>query len=179
MSTSRPFGTDPTDPVAPWDAHVSDISDAVVNLDNSQLDISQVHTHLRTPPEYLWSLVPTTRLASPEPVLPPPDLRALQTVDIAEHLRAALRLHEEAEQLFAALQRCSAQANALALRWFGIMQTERRSPQQAAQYAQLEAHVVAIARQLATLRQRHSACLAQACEHEEAAGRTTVPPHAV
>jgi len=36
---------------------------------------------------------------------------------------------------------------------------------------ELEAHVLAFSRQIAFLRQRHAACLAQAREHAEAAGR--------
>jgi hypothetical protein len=149
------------------------------------LDISQMHTYLLEPPEYLWPLVPTTRLSltSPQPMVASPEQHDkghfaehhVQTMANAEHLRAALRLRDEAEQLLEALTQCSAQANTLVQRWFGFMHTERRSPQQTAQYVQLEERVLVIARQLASLRHRHAACLAQAREHEEAAGLTAVP----
>jgi hypothetical protein len=86
-------------------------------------------------------------------------------------MRAALHWHDEADQLLDALKACSARANAASQRWFTLMHTDRRTPQQAAMYAQLEAQVLAFSRQLADLRQRHAACLAQAREHEDAARR--------
>jgi type II secretory pathway component PulJ len=103
-------------------------------------------------------------------VLPPPVVRDPRTAAIAEHLRAAVRLTREADQLLDALKVCSAQANAAAQRWFSVMHTEQRSPEQAALYAQLEAQVLALSRHLADLRQRHAVCLAQAREHENTAG---------
>jgi hypothetical protein len=48
--------------------------------------------------------------------------------------------------------------------------TEARARSQATVYAQLEAQVMALSRQLASLRQRHAACLEQVREQEEAAG---------
>jgi len=101
--------------------------------------------------------------------MPPPARPDPRTTAIAEHLRAALHWHDEADQLLDALKACSAQANAASQRWFSFMHTERRTLEQAAPYAQLEAQVLALSRQLANLRQRHAAYLAQAREHEEAA----------
>jgi hypothetical protein len=177
MTDSRHPDTDPLE----WDSQVS----------SAALDISQMHTQLLDPPEYMRSLMPTELLSTPSllpppsfpssshsahplhaplsPVLPPAAERDPRTVAIAAHLRAAMRLNGEANQLLDALKACSAQANAAAQRWFSVMHLERRTPEQAAIYAQLEAQVLTFSRQLADLRQRHAACLAQAREHEDAA----------
>lgn len=180
MFNYRPFGpaSDP-DPVSSvsWDAQAA----------LPTVDISQLPSQLLDPPAYMRSLMPTESLTPPAPsphtlrssqpfhpplpapMLPLPKERDPQTVAIAEHLRAAMRLNGEADQLLDALNSCSAQANAAAQRWFSVMHLERRSPEQTALYAQLEAQVLAFSRQLASLRQRHTACLAQAREHEDAA----------
>ena len=46
---------------------------------------------------------------------------------------------------------------------------ERRTPEQAALYAQLEALVLTFSRQLASLRQRWTTCVMQAPGHEDTA----------
>jgi hypothetical protein len=102
--------------------------------------------------------------------VPPPVERDPQTAAIAEHLRAAVRLNGEAYQLLDALKACSEHANAASQRWFThVANAKRRSTKQAAAYAELEAQVLMFSRQLASLRQRHAACLAQARAHEDAA----------
>lgn len=67
----------------------------------------------------------------------------------------------------------SAQANAESQRWFTLMHTPtpQRTPEHAVVCAQFEAQVLAFSRQLASLRQRWSACMTQAREHEDAARR--------
>jgi hypothetical protein len=104
------------------------------------------------------------------PLVPPPLERDPQTAAIAEHLRAAVRLNRDAYQLLDALKVCSAEANAAAQRWFThVTNAQKRTPRQSAAYADLEAQVLTFSRQLASLRQRHAACLAQARAHEDAA----------
>jgi hypothetical protein len=104
------------------------------------------------------------------PLVLPPGERDPQTTAIAEHLRAAVRLNGEAYQLLDALKACSEHANAASQRWFThVTNAKKRAPRQAAEYAQLEAQVLTFSRQLASLRQRHAACLAQARAHEDAA----------
>jgi len=88
---------------------------------------------------------------------------------MAEHVQAALRLREEAEQLLDVLQACSAEANAASQRWLTLLHTERRTPQQMAACTQLEAQVLGFSQQLASLRQRWTTCMTQARVHEEAA----------
>ena len=185
MTEYRQFGTDPAS--APRDSQVS----------TAVLDISQVHTELLDPPEYLRPLLPPDVFSSPPPapsfpsappslpplhsaqhapvplppaLVSPPGERDPQTAAIAEHLRAAVRLNGEAYQLLDALKACSAEANAAAQRWFThVTNAKKRTPRQAAAYAELEAQVLTFSRQLASLRQRHAACLAQARAHEDAA----------
>jgi hypothetical protein len=150
MTEYRPFDIDPTS--AAWDSQVS----------TAVLDVSQVHTQELDPPEYLRPPLP--------PLVPPPLERDPQTAAIAEHLRAAVRLNGEAYQVLDALKVCSAHANAAAERWFThVTNAQRRTARQAAAYAELEAQVLTLSRQLAGLRQRHAARLAQARAHEDAA----------
>ena len=108
---------------------------------------------------------PLPATALPRPAEGDPRTAAL----MAEHVRAALRLREEAEQLLDVLQARSAEANAASQRWLSLLQTERRTPQQMAACAQLEAQVLTFSQQLASLRQRWTACMTQARVHEEAA----------
>lgn len=197
MTASRPFDTDPAS--APRDSQVSTAALDISQVSTAVLDISPVHTQELDPPEYLGPLLPPAAFSSPPPTLSfppapqsppplhaaqhppvplslppalasPPGARDPQTVAIAEHLRAAVRLNGEAYQLLDALKACSEQANAAAERWFThVTNAKKRTPRQAAAYAELEAQVLTLSRQLASLRQRHAACLAQARVHEDAA----------
>jgi hypothetical protein len=65
---------------------------------------------------------------------------------------------------------CSEHAKAASQRWFThVTNAKKPTPRQSAAYAELEAQVLTFSRQLAGLRQRHAACLAQARAHEDAA----------
>jgi hypothetical protein len=194
LTEYRQFGTDPAS--APRDSQVS----------TAVLVVSHVHTQELDPPEYLRPLLPPDVFSSGPPApsfppapqsppplhaaqqpplplplpppVPPPLQRDPQTVAIAEHLRAAVRLNEEAYQLLDALKACSEYANAASQRWFThVTNAKRRTPRQAVAYAELEAQVLTFSRQLASLRQRHAACLAQARAHEDA-GRFIHSQHA-
>jgi hypothetical protein len=197
MTEYRPFGTDPAS--APRDSQVSTAVLDISQVSTAALDVSHVHTQELDPPEYLRPLLPPEAFSSPPPTLSfpptpqsslplhsaqqlplplplspalvsPPLGRDPQTTAIAEHLRAAVRLNEEAYQLLDALKACSEQANAASQRWFThVANAKRRTARQAAAYAELEAQVLTFSRQLAGLRQRHAACLAQARAHEDAA----------
>jgi hypothetical protein len=197
MSEYRPFGTDPAS--APWDSQISTNALDVSQVSTNALDVSHVHTQELDPPEYLRPLLPPDVFSSPPPtpsfppapqslpprhsaqqpplplplpppLVPPPLQRDPRTAAIAEHLRAAVRLNGEAYQVLDALKACSEQANAAAQRWFThVTNAKKRTPRQAAAYAELEAQALTLSRQLASLRQRHAACLAQARAHEDAA----------
>jgi hypothetical protein len=182
MTEYRQFGTDPAS--AAWDSQVS----------TAALDITQVQTQLLDPPAYLRPQLPPDVFSSPPPtpsfppapqsppplrsaqhpplplpLAPPPVERDPRTAAIAEHLRAARLQHENAEHVLDALKQCSAEANLASQRWFTLMHAGRRAPEQAAAYARLEEQVLALSRQIAHLRLRHSAHLEQAREHEDAA----------
>jgi hypothetical protein len=196
MTEYRPFGTDPAS--APRDSQVSTAALDISQVSTAALDVSHVHTQELDPPEYLRPLLPPDVFLSPppapslppapqspppqhsaqHPALPlplpplvsPPGERDPQTAAIAEHLRAAVRLNGEAYQLLNALKVCSEHANAASQRWFShVTNAQKRSPRQATAYAELEAQVLTFSRQVASLRQRHAACLAQARAHEDAA----------
>jgi hypothetical protein len=113
---------------------------------------------------------PRPRPTLPATALPRPAEGDPQTAALmAEHVRAALRLREEAEQLLDVLQACSAEANAASQRWLSLLHTKRRTPPQMAACAELEAQVLTFSQQLASLRQRWTVCMTQARVHEEAA----------
>jgi hypothetical protein len=186
MTAYRPFGTDPAS--AAWESQVS----------TAALDITQLHTERLDPPASLEPLLPPDVVSSPPPppafppappsppplhsaqfahpplplpLVPPPGERDPRAAAIAEHLRAARLQHENAELVLDALKQCSAEANLASQRWFTLMHAGRRAPEQAAAYARLEEQVLALSRQMAHLRLRHSAYVEQAREHEDAARR--------
>lgn len=192
MTDSRQFGNDPAAPLPAQTAPTSSTPTAanISQLHTQRLDPPAFPTSsasLRPPTQgpRVPSLVHPTSSKSPTsgprptsgphpslpaPALPRPAEREPQTTAImAEHVRAALRLREEAEQLLDTLKACSSEANAASQRWLTLLHTERRTPQQAAACAQLEAQVLTFSQQLASLRQRWAACMTQARAHEEAA----------
>jgi hypothetical protein len=178
MTASRPFATGSA--VHSWDSQAS----ATVS------DVSHLHTEYLEPPAYVRSPMPPEVLSHPthpthvtqvprflHPPLPAPELPSPAgpapwdpwTAAMKEHLRAAQRLHEEADQLHHTLTVSSAQANAASQRWFTLMHTQQRTPEHALVCAQLEGQILAFSRQLASLRQRWTTCMTQAREHEETA----------
>jgi hypothetical protein len=195
MSDYRQFGKDPTAPLPAQTAYVSSAPTAAnsAQLHTQRLDPPASPASWRPPtqgprvPSVVSSLIqptlgprPTSGLhptsgARPRPPLPATALPRPAEGDpqtaalMAEHVRAAVRLREEAEQLLDVLQACSAEANAASQRWLSLLHTERRTPQQMAACAELEAQVLTFSQQLASLRQRWTACMTQARVHEEAA----------
>jgi hypothetical protein len=184
MTASRPFDTGPGAVPAParadsWDSQRS----------TAGADIAHLHMENLNPPTSQRSLMPTELLSHPAhvthgppalhpplpaPELPPPlgpDPWDPWTAAIAEHLRVAQRLHEEANQLHDTLTVYSGEANAASQRWFTLMHTQQRTPEHVVVCAQLENQILAFSRELASLRQRWSACMPQAREHEDAARR--------
>lgn len=132
----------------------------------SSVSPARTSPHATHPP-----LPPHPAPTHPAPEVPSSATRAPQspTEAIAEHLQAAQRLRVEEQHVLDALNRCSAEANVVTQRWFGLMHTEPHSSEQTALHAQLEAQVLALSQQLARLRQRHAACHAAAHAREAAA----------
>jgi hypothetical protein len=179
MTASRPFDTGPGAVPAParavsWDSQRS----------TAVSDVAHLHTEYLDPPAHLRSLMPPEVLSHPAPVthgpqalhpplpapmLPPSRESDPWTAAIEEHLRAAQRLHEEADHLHDTLTVYSAQANTASQRWFTLMHTPQRTSEHAVVCAQLENQILAFSRELASLRQRWSACMTQAREYEDAA----------
>jgi hypothetical protein len=88
---------------------------------------------------------------------------------MAEHVRQPSGCVRKRSSYSDTLKACSSEANAASQRWLTLLHTERRTPQQAASCAQLEAQVLTFSQQLASLRQRWGARMTQARAHEEAA----------
>ena len=178
MTASRPFDAGPVSALAV--SRDSQASDTVS-------DVSHLHTEYLEPPAYVRSPMSPEVLSHPmhatqvprflHPPLPAPELPSPAgpdpwdpwTAAIKEHLRAAQRLHEEADQLHDTLTVYSGEANAVSQRWFTLMHTQQRTPEHAVVYAQLENQILAFSRQLASLRQRWTTCMTQAREYEDAA----------
>jgi hypothetical protein len=136
-------------------------------------DVSQLHTQRLQYPapqrpfpaqRYGLARAPASRPTMPPPVLPDPRAEA-----IATHLKEAIRLRKDAETLLDNLQVCSAHAADASERWLAVVHLIGRTPEQVQAYHQLEKQILEHSRELASLRQRWSACVAQAREHEEIA----------
>lgn len=88
---------------------------------------------------------------------------------IAWHLRDAIRLRKEAELLLEHLRATSALAADASERWLDLVHLIGRTPAQNHAYNLLESQILEYSRRLANLRQKWSACMAKAREHEEIA----------
>lgn len=142
-------------------------------------DIAQLHTQLLQLPPALQPEATQGRQVGlahpplPEPSVPPteptrtgPDPR---TLEIATHLREAIRLRKEAETLLGNLQVISAQASDASERWLSLVHLIGRTSDQNTAYKQLETRILDYSHRLANLRQRWSTTMVQAREHEEIA----------
>lgn len=153
------------------------------HVTHAATDISQLHTHLLGRPTSVQGIAVDTPATNgayqplPQPILPDltaPGWRAPakadpRTTTIAAHLQVAIRLRKEAEGWLNTLQATASLATDASAHWLDLVHLVGRTAQQNQAYKRLEEQILDYSRRLANLRQRWSACMAQAREHEEIA----------